>query len=72
VGSQAASAQNQMNVQQQVLAQARNLRSEASGVSLNDQAAQMLQFQKAYEAASKMVTVLDQLTQDTINMLPTP
>jgi flagellar hook-associated protein 1 FlgK len=72
VGSHAASAQNQMNVQQQVLAQARNLRSEASGVSLNDQAAQMLQFQKAYEAASKMVTVLDQLTQDTINMLPTP
>ena len=35
-----------MNVQQQVLAQARNLRSEASGVSLNDQAAQMLQFQE--------------------------
>jgi flagellar hook-associated protein 1 len=71
VGSQAASAQNQLNVQQQMLAQARNLRSQSSGVSLNDQAAQMVQFQRAYDAASKMVTVVDQLTLDTINMLHT-
>ena len=29
----------------------------------------MIQFQRAYEANSKMITVLDQLTQDTINIL---
>ena len=69
IGSQSQDAQNQLSVQQQTLAQARNLRSQASGVSLNDEAAQLVQFQSAYQANSKMVTVLDQLTQATINMI---
>jgi len=38
-------------------------------VSLNDEAAQLIQFQSAYDANSKMVTVLDQLTLATINMI---
>ena len=70
IGTQAQDASNQLNVQQQTLAQARNLRSQISGVSLNDEAAELVQFQSAYDANSKMVSVLDQLTQATINMLP--
>jgi flagellar hook-associated protein 1 FlgK len=69
VGRQAQVAQNQLTVQQDTLAQARNLRSQASGVSLNDEAAQLVQFQRAYDAVSKTVSVLDELTQATINML---
>jgi flagellar hook-associated protein 1 FlgK len=69
IGSQSQDAQNQLSVQQQTLAQARNMRSQVSGVSLNDEAAQLVQFQSAYQANSKMVTVLDQLTQATINMI---
>jgi flagellar hook-associated protein 1 FlgK len=69
VGRQSQVAQNQLSVQQGTLAQARNLRSQVSGVSLNDEAAQLLQFQRAYDAVSKTVSVLDELTQATINML---
>jgi flagellar hook-associated protein 1 len=69
IGRQSQDAQNQLSVQQQTVAQARNLRSQSSGVSLNDEAALLVQFQSAYDANSKMVTVLDQLTQATINMI---
>lgn len=70
VGRQSQVAQDQLTVQQATLAQARNLRSQVSGVSLNDEAAQLLQFQRAYDAVARTVSVLDELTQATINMLP--
>jgi flagellar hook-associated protein 1 FlgK len=69
VGRQSQAAQNQLTTQQGMLAQARNLRSQASGVSLNDEAAQMVQFQRAYDAVSRTVSILNELTQATINML---
>jgi len=69
IGRQSQDAQNQLSVQQQSVAQARNLRSQAQGVSLNDEAAALIQFQSAYDASSKMVTVLDELTQSTIDMV---
>jgi flagellar hook-associated protein 1 len=69
IGRQSQDAKSQLSVQQQTVAQARSLRSQSSGVSLNDEAAQLVQFQSAYEANSKMVSVLDQLTQATINMI---
>jgi flagellar hook-associated protein FlgK len=38
-------------------------------VSLDAEATILIQFQQAYEACSKLVTVLDQLSDDTINMM---
>jgi len=70
VGQQASSAQNQLTVQQQTVAQARSLRSQISSVSLNEEAARLVQFQTAYQATAQTVNILDTLTQDTINMLP--
>jgi flagellar hook-associated protein 1 FlgK len=70
VGQQASASQNQLQVQQQTVAQARSLRGQISDVSLNDEAARLLQFQNAYQATARTVNVLDQLTLDTINMLP--
>jgi len=72
VGRQSQYAQAQLSVQQQTVAQARNLRSQASGVNLDEEAVKMVEFQRAYSATSKMVSILDELTQTTINMLPTP
>jgi len=72
VGRQSQDAQTQLAVQQQTVAQARNLRSQASGVNLDEEAVKMVEFQRAYSATSKMVSILDELTQATINMLPTP
>lgn len=71
VGQQASDAQSQLQVQQQTVAQAQSLLSQISGVDLNEEAARLVQFQTAYQAVAQTVTVLDTLTQDTINMLPT-
>ena len=70
VGQQASDAQGQLQVQQQTVAQAQSLRSQISGVSLNEEAARLVEFQNAYQATARTVSILDTLTQDTINMLP--
>jgi flagellar hook-associated protein FlgK len=40
-----------------------------SGVDLNTEATQMMQYQQAYQAAGKLVTVLEQLSQNVIDMV---
>jgi flagellar hook-associated protein 1 FlgK len=69
VGSQLQSANNGEQVQQSLLAQARDQRQQVSGVSLDQEAMTLVEFQRAYQANSRFITVLDQLTQDTINIL---
>jgi flagellar hook-associated protein 1 FlgK len=69
VGSQLQDAINGKQVQQSLLAQARDQRQQVSGVSLDEEAMILVEFQRAYEATSRFITVLDQLTQDTINIL---
>ena len=56
-------------MQQSAVAQAKNLRQQMSGVSLDEEATILIQFQRAYEANSRLIGVLDQLTEDTINIL---
>jgi flagellar hook-associated protein 1 FlgK len=70
VGTALSDARNHSQVQQATVAQAKNLREQISGVSLDEQASILLQFQRAYEATSKMISVLDQLTQDALNLIP--
>jgi flagellar hook-associated protein 1 FlgK len=69
IGNSLNEATNSQQIQQSALAQAQNLRQQVSGVSLDAQAAVLLQFQQAYEANSKLITLLDQLSADTIDML---
>jgi flagellar hook-associated protein 1 FlgK len=68
-GSLLSNATNQQQTQQAAVAQAQNVRQQISGVSLDEEATILIQFQQAYEANSKLITMLDQLTQDTINIL---
>jgi flagellar hook-associated protein 1 FlgK len=49
--------------------QARAMREEECGVSLDEEAAKLLQFQRSYEAAARLVTVLDDMTKEMINLL---
>jgi flagellar hook-associated protein 1 FlgK len=58
-----------VQAQQSTVAQAKDLRQQMSGVSLDEEATVLIQFQRAYEANAKLITVLDQLMQDTINIL---
>ena len=70
VGTQLNDATNSQQVQQSLLAQAQSLRQQVSGVSLNEEAVILVEFQRAYQANSKLITVLDQLTQTVIDMIP--
>jgi len=69
VGTRLEGANASLSTQQGAVAQAQSVRQQISGVSLDAEAAILIQFQQAYEACSKLVTVLDQLTEDTMNML---
>jgi flagellar hook-associated protein 1 len=69
VGGQLNDSTNSQEVQQSLLAQAKDLRQQVSGVSLDEEAAILIEFQRAYQANSKFITVLDQLTQTTIDMI---
>jgi flagellar hook-associated protein 1 FlgK len=69
VGGQLKNSTNSQEVQQSLLAQAKNLRQQVSGVSLDEEAAILIEFQRAYQANSKFMTVLDQLTQTTIDLI---
>jgi len=72
VGNDVASAQQDQTQAQDQLTQAQTQRTTQSGVSLNEEATQLLQFQQAYQAVGKMVSVLDQLTEVVIDMIQTP
>jgi len=69
VGTQLDNAQNTQQSQQSALTQAQTIRQQASGVSLDQEATEMIQYQQAYEANAQMVTILDQLSQDVIYMM---
>jgi flagellar hook-associated protein 1 FlgK len=69
VGTLLDNANDNVSTQQSAVAQAQNVRQQISGVSLDDEATILIQFQQAYEASSKLITVLDQLTEDTMNMV---
>lgn len=54
---------------EQMVASAKALRSDISGISLDEEAVQLLQFQRSYQATSRMVTVLDDLTNSVLGMI---
>jgi flagellar hook-associated protein 1 FlgK len=70
VGRQLSDAQDQKDIQKQLLTQAQSLREEVSGISLDEQAVLLIQFQRAYQANAKLITVLSDLTLVAVNLLP--
>jgi flagellar hook-associated protein 1 len=58
IGTLESKASQAQQTQTQVLAQAQSARSQISGVSLNDQAAHLLQFQDAYQASAKLLSTI--------------
>ena len=69
LGNQSSVATQTQSTQTDLLNQAENLRSQISGVDLNAQAAQLLQFQKAYEASSKIISVVSEMTSDLMKLI---
>ncbi len=69
VGRDVATAKSQQTQFQDTLTQARQNRAQESSVSLDEEAAKLLQFQQAYQAVGKLVQVLNDLTQTVIQMI---
>ena len=69
MGNDLARAREDGEIQAELAEQARSLREAVSGVSLDEEAAYLIQFQRAYQAVARMVTVLDELTKTVIQMV---
>ncbi len=69
IGRDYSHAQANQATQEGLLAQARSMREEISGVSLDEEAAQMIEYQRAYQAAAQLVSVLNDLTDTLLSML---
>jgi flagellar hook-associated protein 1 FlgK len=69
VGNQVQSAQDSRDQQQEFAAQARAMRDQVSGVSLDEEAIVMLEFQRAYQATARLIATLSELTEEAINLV---
>lgn len=56
-------------IQNQLLEQAVQLRSDISGVNLDEEAAHLLELQRGFQAVGKVIGVLDELTQTVMNLI---
>ncbi len=70
VGSENSVATANQQTQQQVTDQTKSQRDQISAVSLDQQALLMEQFQNSYQAAARLVNVINTMAQTTMNMLP--
>lgn len=62
IGAQASNASAAQQTQTQLLTQVQSMRAQVSGVSLNEQATQLLQFQQAYEASAQLISIISSTT----------
>jgi flagellar hook-associated protein 1 len=54
--------------QSSLLTQAKSLRDQKQAVSLDEEAALLLSFQKNYEASARVITIIDELTETMLNL----
>lgn len=69
VGVKAGSAKTSLRAQNTLVEQLESRRQELSGVNLDEEAANLIKFQKSYEAAAKMISVADEMLATLLNMI---
>lgn len=67
-GEQVKTAANNLETQVAVIAQTTAQREAVSGVSLDEEAINLLQYQKAYDAAAKFLKIADEMTQTILSL----
>jgi len=70
IGNDVSSAQTNEQAGSQVLQQLQDLQGGVSNVDINQEAANLIRFQTAYQAAAQISGIVDELMQTTINMVP--
>lgn len=68
VGIIAQKAMKGFESQKHTVTQLSNLRESISGVSLDEEAARMIEFQKAYEASARLIKVADEMFETVLNL----
>ena len=69
IGQANSTATDNQTTQQQVVAQATSMLNQVSGVSLNQQAVDVMQFQNAYQSMAQVLNVLSTMSQSLIMMM---
>ncbi|HYK88164.1 MAG TPA: flagellar hook-associated protein FlgK [Acidobacteriota bacterium] len=69
IGSDGASAHDSLQTKQNLVQQLENQRDAFSGVNLDEEAVNIIRYQKAYQASARFVTVIDNLTSDLLRIL---
>jgi flagellar hook-associated protein 1 FlgK len=69
VGRELADARNNEQTHSLLLSQARLLRADITGVSLDEEAANLISFQRSYEASAEVVRVVNSLTETVLGLL---
>jgi flagellar hook-associated protein 1 len=69
VGNDVSTATDEQESVGLVLTQLQNQQSDTSGVSLDEEAANLIQYQRAYEAAAEVVSAVNSLTSDVIQTI---
>ena len=67
-GRKLSTARQERDSREQLAAQARNFREQLSGVSLDEEAIRLVEFQRAYQATARMVTALSEMTEMAVNL----
>jgi flagellar hook-associated protein 1 FlgK len=70
VGQQLQSAQDASKFQQALVDQVQQRRDSLSGVNIDEEVTNMIQFQRAFQAASRIISTSDEMYQALINMAP--
>lgn len=68
IGSLAARANSNLETQKNTLDQLKNVRESVSGVSLDEEAAKMIEYQKSYEASARMIKIADEMFDTVLNL----
>lgn len=67
-GEQVRAAEDGLQTQAAIISQAQAQRAAVSGVSLDEEAINLMQYQKAYEAAARFLRVADEMTQTILSL----
>jgi flagellar hook-associated protein 1 FlgK len=68
IGNTVSNAQSEQSANQLVLQQLQNQQGALSGVSLDQEAANLIQYQQAYDAMARVVTIISDLTQSAVQL----
>src|SRR5579872_209912 len=68
VGTDVSNGSSELSASQAILTQLQDQRGSISGVSLNEEASNMVEYQRAFDAAAQMVTTINDMLYTVINM----